>query len=225
MKIPPDPHTLQAARARMQGSLTATILCAGWMAGLDTVPACMKDEDIRPFLGHALLHEIMPSLGLNREELDPMAMAVCGEMEGGAFAQPLLLQGAVAAWREQALPLLLRYEEREDRIPPCLCMGLACLVMLFAGVRQEQDGRCTYLRQGESCDLTADPDVLDAFSRLSCDMPPEMLSYAVLSDRALWETDLKEVPGLEEKLADQLRDLQLLGLRVALNKAWRETAD
>lgn len=225
MKIPTDPHTLQAARTRMQGSLTATILCAGWMAGLDTIPACMKDEDIRAFLGHALLHEIMPSLGLNREELDPMAMAVCGEMERAAFPQPLLLQGAVDAWRTQALPLLERYQEREDHIPSCLCMGLACLVMLFSGVRQEQDGHYTYLRQGESCDLTADPDVLAAFSRLSCDMPPEMLSYAVLSDRALWDRDLRLVPGLEEKLTDQLRNLQLLGLRQALNKAWKETAD
>ncbi|NLD83839.1 MAG: hypothetical protein GX637_06700 [Clostridiales bacterium] len=80
MRIRPDAETLKAARQQMRGSLLSTILCPGLMAGLDTVRDCMKDEDIRPFLGHALLHEIMPNLGLNREELDPMAMAVCGEM-------------------------------------------------------------------------------------------------------------------------------------------------
>ena len=56
-------------------------------------------------------------------------------------------------------------------------------------------------------------------------MPPEMLSYAVLSDRAMWEEDLREIPGLEDKIADQLRDLQLIGLRAALAKAWKDEAE
>ena len=61
--------------------------------------------------------------------------------------------------------------------------------------------------------------ILFSFSRLSCDMSPEALAYAVLSDRAIWDRDLRDVPGLEDLVAAQLRDLQLLGLREALKKA------
>ena len=52
-------------------------------------------------------------------------------------------------------------------------------------------------------------------------MPPETLAYAVLSDRVAWQTDLRRIPGLEDQVTGQLRDLQLLGLRAALEKAWK----
>ena len=127
----------------------------------------------------------------------------------------------MGAWQETALPVLRRYQDREDRIPPCLCMGLSCLIMLFAGAKREADGRYTYIRNEEPCTLTEEEEILSSFARLSCDMPPETLAYAALSDRAIWETDLRDIPGLETAVGDQLRDLQLLGLRASLEKAWR----
>lgn len=215
------------ARDVMQGCLYTVIAPAGVMAGLDTVRDCMKDETLRVFLGHALLHEIMPSMGWGRETLEPVAMAVCREMEAPAVAQPLalLMTNCVRAWAQETLPLLMAYQEREDAVPPCLCMSLALLIMLFAGVRQEEDGRYTYLKNGEQCTAQEDEEILHSFSRLSCDMPPETLAYAVLSDRSIWDRDLRDVPGLEDRVAMQLRDLQLLGMRAALDKAWQENTD
>ena len=215
------------ARERMQGCLQSLILPAGVMAGLNTVKDCMRDESLRPFFGHALLHEIMPSMGLGRETLDPLAMEICGEMENPTIAQPLalLMPNAVRAWRDQALPILKAYAEREDALPPCLCMSLSLLIMLFAGARLDGEGRYTYIRNGETCYFSEDEEILFSFSRLSCDMPPEALAYAVLSDRAIWEEDLREIPGLEEKISGQLRDLQLLGLLEAIGKTWKYHED
>ncbi len=210
------------ARERIQGCLYSLILPAGVMAGLDTVKDCMRDPILRPFLGHALLKEILPCMGLGRETLDPLAMEICGEMENPTVVQPLalLLPNAVRAWRDQALPVLKTYEDREGELPPCLCMSLALMIMLFSGARQDDTGRYTYLKNGETCYFSEDEEILFSFSRLSCDMPPESLAYAALSDRAIWEEDLREIPGLEDTIADQLRDLQLLGLMEAVGKAW-----
>ena len=217
----------QNVRARMEGALLSTLACPGALLGLPTVRDCMKDPGLRLFIGHALLHEIMPSMGLDRHTLDPVAMAVCAELESPAVMQPiaLLLSNAVRGWARQVLPLIRAYEEREEKTPPCLCMGLSALVMLFAGARREESGRYACLRGEEKCYLSEDEEILLAFSRLSCDMPPESLAYAVLSDRAVWECDLREIPGLEDRIADQLRDLQLIGLTAALEKAWRENGE
>ena len=214
---------MSTAETRMRGSLLSVILPVGMLAGLDTVRDCMKDETIRAFLGHTLLHEIMPCLGEHRDILDPVAMAVCKELEEPAVIQPLalLLQNAVRAWASQVLPILKNYVERDEHLPPCLCMSLAALIMLFAGTRQEDDGRYTILKNGERCFVSEDEEILASFSRLSCDMPPESLAYAALSDRAIWDEDLREISGLEDLIADQLRDLQLLGLLDALAKAWK----
>ena len=216
-----------SAREKMQGCLLSLILPAGVMAGLDTVRDCMKDDTLRAFLGHALLHEIMPSMGLGKETLDPLAMEICHEMEAPAIVQPLalLMPNAVRAWAAQALPLLRTYEEREGALPPCLSMSLATLIMLFAGARKEADGRYTYLKNGEPCYFSEDEEILYSFSRMSCDMPPESLAYAALSDRSIWEDDLREIPGLEDRIAGQLRDLQLLGLTEALTRAWKNAEE
>ena len=216
-----EPARDQEPRQRMEGCLLSLITAPGLLLGLDTVRDCMKDDTLRPFLGHALLHEIMPSMGLGREVLDPLAMAVCHDLEDPGVEQPLsrLLQGGVRAWGDQALPLLVRYQEREERIPPCLSMSLACLIMLFAGAKRQANGGYTYMKNGEERALDEDEEILASFARMSCDMPPEALSYAVLSDRAIWDRDLREVPGLEDRIADQLRDLQLLGLTAALDQA------
>lgn len=213
---------MKAARTRMRDSLLSVILPVGMLAGLDTVRDCMKDDTLRAFLGHTLLHEIMPCLGEHRDILDPVAMAVCKDLEDPAAARPLaLLPEAVRGWDSQALPILKNYVERDEHLPPCLCMSLACLIMLFAGARQEEDGRYTVLKNGERCFVSEDEEILSSFSRLSCDMPPESLAYAALSDRAIWQEDLREIPGLEELITEQLRDLQLLGLLDALAKAWK----
>lgn len=211
------------ARTRMRSCLLSTILPAGVMAGLDTVKDCMRDETIRAFLGHALLNEIMPCMGLGKESLEPLAIQICDEMENPTVIEPLalLLPNAVRAWAAQALPVLKAYEEREGELPPCLCMGLATLIMLFSGARQDDQGRYTFQKNGETCYFSEDEEILFSFSRLSCDMPPESLAYAALSDRAIWEEDLRDIPGLEDRIAGQLRDLQLLGLLEALNKAWK----
>ena len=213
----------QIAHARMQGCLLSVALPAGLLAGLDTVRDCMKDDTLRAYLGHTLLHEIMPCLGEHRDILDPVAMAVCKEMEEPAVIQPLalLLQNSVRAWASQTLPILKDYMERDGHLPPCLCMSLACLIMLFAGTRQEEDGRYSILKNGERCFVSEDEEILASFSRLSCDMPPESLAYAALSDRAIWDEDLREIPGLEDLITGQLMDLQLLGLLNALAKAWK----
>ena len=214
---------MNIARTRMQGCLQSLMLPEGLLAGLDTIRDCMKEDTLRAFLGHALLHEIMPCLGEHRDILDPVAMAVCKEMEEPSIVQPLalLLPNAVRAWADQTLPILKDYEDRDGHLPPCLCMSLACLIMLFAGVRQEDDGRYAILKNGEKCFVSEDEDVLSSFSRLSCDMPPESLAYAALSDRAIWDEDLRQIPGLEDLVTEQLRDLQLLGLLDALAKAWK----
>ncbi|MBR3742033.1 MAG: hypothetical protein IKN04_16530 [Clostridia bacterium] len=209
-------------RARMQGCLLSVIVSAGVMMGLDTVKDCMGDPVLRPFLGNALLKEIMPCMGLGKDTLDPLAVEICGEMENPTVVQPLalLMPNAVRAWRDQVLPVLKTFEERECELPPCLCMSLSLLIMLFSGARQDGEGRYTYLKNGETCYFNEDEEILFSFSRLSCDMPPESLAYAALSDRAIWEEDLREIPGLEDKVSAQLRDLQLLGLMEAMGKTW-----
>lgn len=217
-----------SARRQMQGGLQSTIVPSGFLLGFQTLGDCMGETGLRNFLGHALLDEIMPCVeNLPKGEVEQLAMALCREMEGPLTRQPLLplMQNGVRAWATQALPLLERRTREKGAVPRCLCFGLASLIMYFAGARQNDAGAYEGFREGERYPLEESEEILCAFSRLSCDMPPEMLAYAALSDQDIWGRDLREISGLEDAVADQLRDLQLLGLRSAMEKAWTGEAD
>ena len=221
------PLDILSARPMMQGALQSTIVPAGYLLGLETLGEAMKDKEVRQFFGHTLLHEIMPCVDLPKGELEPLAMALCREMEGPLARQPLLsfLQNGIRAWAAQVLPILEAYEKKNFALPPCLCFGLSVLIMFYAGARKNAEGAYEGVREGKTYPVEESEETLLAFSRFSCDMPPEMLAYAVLSDQDIWEKDLREIEGLETLIAGQLQDLQLIGLRAAMEKAWKMEAE
>lgn len=203
----------------MESVLRAVIAPPAVLAGLDTIGAAMKDEETRVFMGHALLHEIVPCQPAARKDAEMCAAALCETLEREKKDEPLREDAAVTKWKEHALPLLKCYESLEFELPPCLCFSFAALIMRFAGLRQENGE----YRDAQGNAAPGEPEeILRAFSALNCDMPPESLAYAVLADREIWGEDLRDIPGLEDKLTDQLRDLQLLGLGEAMEKCWRE---
>ena len=97
--------------------------------------------------------------------------------------------------------------------------------MLYAGARKNADSRYVLPADEKEIQLIENPKVLAAFSRMSCDMPPESLAYAALSDREVWGCDLREIDGLEERVASQLRDMQLLGAKAAMAAAAEQSAE
>ena len=214
-------------KVRMLNGAHTTMTPVGFLAGLDTVGQCMADEDVRDFLGHALLDEIMPNVPLPREEVAQFAMDTCRRFEN-PFNHHALLSialNSVSKWSARVLPTLRDYRQKNGKIPPCLCFGLAALIMFYAGIRQNADGEYEGIRDGKPYPVRDDPQVLSAFAHLSCDMPPESLAYAVLSDQEMWGEDLREILGLEDMVTDQLRDLQLIGLRAAMRRAWEGDAE
>ena len=117
------------------------------------------------------------------------------------------------------LPLMEKYALKHFVFPPCLTLSLAAMMMLFAGTRRDEEGKYTLARGEKVLPVSGDEEMLEAMSHLSCDMSAESLAYAVLSDRVVWTRDMRDVPGLEESVTNALFDIQLLGVRDAMQKA------
>ena len=49
---------------------------------------------------------------------------------------------------------------------------------------------------------------IERFFTLAHDMPPESLAYAALADRELWHTDLRQIDGLEDRVALDIAAMQ-----------------
>lgn len=200
------------------GVLTAAF---GALCGLDSCGAAMRDEDVRALLGHMLTKEMLPCLEGERTEGLRYAARVCAYLENacGGEKWPEIGEYLVGRLAGCILPVLEAYEKKNAALPDGLCFALSAVTMLYAGVRAGEEK--AYILPGPEGDMpvTEDARVLAAFARMSCDMPPESLAYAVLSDCEIWGGDLRGIAGLEEKVTAQLRDMQILGVREAMRKA------
>ena len=204
------------------GVMTAVAL----LCGHETVGAAMRDEAFRAWLGGALVREIAPSMPALKEDALAYAARVTGFLENacGEESWPDVGENLAARFTACVLPALTAYEKASAILPPCLCFALSALIMLYAGARKNADSRYVLPADEKEIQLIENPKVLAAFSRMSCDMPPESLAYAALSDREVWGCDLREIDGLEERVTNQLRDMQLLGARAAMARAAQENA-
>ena len=204
----------------MLGGAGVLLASAGMLLGVETVGAAMKDEDLRRLLGSALTREILPVLPDGLPEGLEYAARVCAYLENACREESWPATGENLTLRFAAclLPALTAYEKQNACLPPCLTFTLSALIMLYAGIRKKGEEYKLPTENGEA-EVLDTPAACRAFSQFSCDMAPESLAYAALSDRDVWGCDLREIEGLEEAVTGWLRDMQLLGARTALQRA------
>ena len=224
---PVRPFRVRGLRNRWMLGGAGMMTAAALLCGHETVGAAMRDEAFRAWLGGALVREIAPSMPALKEDALAYAARVTGFLENacGEEGWPDVGENLAARFVACILPALTAYEKANAALPPCLCFALSALIMLYAGVRKNADSRYVLPADEKEIQLIENPKVLAAFSRMSCDMPPESLAYAALSDREVWGCDLREIDGLEERVTNQLRDMQLLGARAAMTRAGEENRD
>lgn len=182
----------------------------GWLLGLDTLADCMRDDALRAFVGRTYMREL-----LSRDEAQRAADAPCVIRAFERFENPLndnaILRAAhhpLRLFRRAALPLIRGWARENFESPRGLTFALAATIMLCAGARPNARGQYEVLRGNEVFRLIDDPDALAVFSTLSHDMPPEALAYAALADRELWGADLREIDGLEARVALDIANMQ-----------------
>ena len=192
----------------------AVFLCAaaGYLCGLDSFAQTLKDEKIRAWIGRAFYDELLPRLPEGKEEA---VISAFERLENPLNRMPLLTVGRnlLGNFAETLLPAIRSYADENFEAPPMLSLGLAAAVMLYAGVRRDENGRWCVAREQKSDVLCDDPEILEAFSSLSHDMPAESLTYAALADRSIWGCDLRDIDGLEMRVMYDLSSIQRIGLR------------
>lgn len=217
----PDLSPYALRRTRMLGGAGAMAAVCACLAGVETLGEAFKEEDIRTLLGKALTEEMPPDSGFSRTENLQYAVQVCSYLENACAGEkwPEMGENLLARYVRAILPAMTEYEQKSAALPRRLAFAVSALIMLYSGVRPDDQGVYTLAGKDGSMPVLDRADALRAFSRLSCDMPCEALAYAALSDCEIWGCDLREIEGLEELATEQLRDMQLLGVCEAMRKA------
>lgn len=199
-----------AERRRLFDAGLFLMAAPGWLLGLNTLSDCMKHEALRDFVGRAYMEELLPADEAARAADVPRVIRAFERFENPLNDNAILRAAhhPLRRFKRAALPLMRAWAEERFEPPRRLSFALAATIMLLAGARPNAEGRWEVLRGGEIHRIVESPEALSVFSTLSHDMPPEALAYAALADRELWGRDLREIEGLEQRVALDLANLQ-----------------
>ena len=200
----------------MNGAHTGFVPGA-YLAGFDIVRDCMHDEVIKNFMNKMLYDEIIPTLPLDKKDLNDFAAAVQDRFNNPFVNHELMSisLNSTSKWRARNMPSLLEYFEEKKALPPCLTMSLAAYIAFYSSnVKELNDKGLVCAREKNEYTVSDDRWALEFYFAHKNDSP-EALVHAVLTNQEMWGQDLTKIAGLESKVVEGLKKIRSEGAKAA----------
>lgn len=107
------------------------------------------------------------------------------------------------------VPLLLEHYRQHHSVPMNMATGFAGFLEYMQPVRREGN---RYFGERNGKEYEIKDDSADYFYTTWKDHSPTEVVDQVLTNRALWETDLAELPGFRQAVLDQLLAMRTNGV-------------
>ncbi|MCI8697586.1 MAG: tagaturonate reductase [Oscillospiraceae bacterium] len=201
----------------LNGAHTGFVLGA-YLAGFDIVRDCMQDNTVRGFMNKMLYEEVIPTLPLDKKDLEGFAAAVQDRFNNPFVDHELMSisLNSTSKWRARNLPSLLEYVEAKSTLPPCLTMSFAAYAAFFSRDIQGLTDQGLVCRRPAGNEYVCSDDrwVLETYYSHRSDSA-EALIHAVMTDERMWGRDLTQIPGFETAAASGLRLIREKGAKAA----------
>jgi tagaturonate reductase len=207
--VTPDITPYRVRKVRILNGTHTAMVPVSFLSGNDTVAESMQDAVVSAFIRHVMMHEIVPSLDMARDEAEMFAHQVLDR-----FANPFVHHELMSIALQQTtkvdvrvLPSLHDYHTRTGRLPQGIVLAFAANLLFVthegrvSEVEFPMDDRGSKIRAYRN---EAGRDDVDRFVR------------AVCTDRELWHLPLDELPEFIESVASLMREIQRIGTRKTL---------
>ncbi len=219
--VVPDVTPYKKRKVRILNGAHTGFVLGAYLAGFDIVRDCMHDDTVRGFMNKMLNEEVIPTLPLDKKDLDDFAAAVQDRFNNPFVNHELMSisLNSTSKWRARNMPTFLDYVEKNGQLPKCLTASLAAYIAFYSNDIQELNDKGLVCRRPKGNDYVVSDDrwVLEFYAARK-DAAPEALVHDVLTNEQMWGQDLTQVPGLEPEI---VRILKLIREKGAL-EAYKE---
>lgn len=161
-----DVKPFKKMKVRILNGAHTSMVCAGILAGLETVGDCMNDEDVYSFIHKCVYDEILKTIGETEENV-AFAKAVEDRFKN-PFIRHLLLSivlNSVSKFAVRVLPTILEYKEKFGSYPKNLSFALASLIYFYKFDEANDDASVMEFMKNESIE-----NILKNKSFWGCDL-------------------------------------------------------
>ena len=216
--VVPDVTPYKKRKVRILNGAHTGFVLGAYLAGYDIVRDCMQDDVILGFMNRMLHEEVIPTLPLDRQDLEAFAAAVQDRFNNPFINHELMsiTLNSTSKWRARNMPSLLEYAQTAGKLPPCLAMSFAAYIAFYSSDIQALTEQGLVCRRPKGNEYTVSDDrwVLEFYySRRG--VSDETLVHDVMTNEKMWGQDLTLVPGFEQAAAENLRRIRTEVARAA----------
>ena len=216
--VVPDVTPYKKRKVRILNGAHTGFVPGAYLAGYDIVRDCMQDDVILGFMNRMVHEEVIPTLPLDRQDLEAFAAAVQDRFNNPFINHELMsiTLNSTSKWRARNMPSLLEYAQTAGKLPPCLAMSFAAYIAFYSSDIQALTEQGLVCRRPKGNEYTVSDDrwVLEFYySRRG--VSDETLVHDVMTNEKMWGQDLTLVPGFEQAAAENLRRIRTEGARAA----------
>lgn len=208
--VVPDVTPYKKRKVRILNGAHTGFVLGAYLAGFDIVRDCMHNDTIRGFMNKMLHEEVIPTLPLDKKDLEEFASAVQDRFNNPFINHELMSisLNSTSKWKARNMPSFLTYIEEQKKLPKCLTMSLAAYIAFYSNDIQERtaDGLICKRPAGNTYKIQDDAWALDFYYAHKDDTAAQLVK-AVLTNTQMWDQDLTRIEGLE---AAVLADLELI---------------
>lgn len=191
-----QPYRLRKVRI-LNGGHTL-MLAPAVLAGKETVKESVDDPFIGTFLSDSIFNEVNQTLGLDETELKDFAEEVFDRFRNPFIKhyQASIALYFVSKFKVRVLPSLLKYVEKNNKLPLNLTFSLASLIRFYQGSFGEK-----------SLPLNDEEAIVNRFKEIWSNEDYNTVSELALGEKLFWDTDLAHVEGLKDAVAKALYEI------------------
>ncbi len=199
---------------------THTLSCGvAFLAGFTTVKQAMGDELLGGFIKHLMLDEIARAIPYPIAEKDSAEFSA---KVIDRFSNPSIEHQWISITLNYTSKLKMRvvqvlqcYNEKYAAVPQKISIGFAAWLLFMKAVKKEGNG---YWGELNGQPYPIKDDMAGYFFNHWQNLSPENLVKTVLSDVALWEVDLTNIPGFSASVTANLVQIMQEGILSVIQK-------
>ena len=216
--VVPDVTPYKKRKVRILNGAHTGFVPGAYLAGFDIVRDCMHDDAVRGFMNKMLHEEIIPTLPLDRQDLESFASAVQDRFNNPFVNHELMsiTLNSTSKWRARNMPSFLEYIDLKKELPRCLSMSFAMYIAFFSSDIQELNDQGLVCRRPKGNAYTCSDDrwALEFYYDHRDDSIAELV-HAVMTNEQMWGRDLTAVPGFEAATVKNLTMIREQGAHAA----------
>ncbi|MGC4104413.1 tagaturonate reductase [Ferruginibacter sp.] len=217
--IAPDIHVFKELKLRLLNG-THSLSCAiAFLSGIVSVKEAMDNPVISNFVKELMTSEIAKAIPYELPEEDAQAFA--GKVLD-RFRNPSIEHHWInislnytSKLEMRIVQVLLRYAELYKSVPENMALGFAAYLVFMKAVKVDND---VFYGNFNGADYPIKDPKAGYFFEQWKNYPVPQLVKNVLGNASLWNADLTAIPGLAEKITENVEDILKYGMLTVINK-------